>query len=75
MVLSQSELRLDPVWYRILGSRCCAAMAGDVNRAARWRTWKFTTNSFAAIPAKIRSRTSSRSAHNATLEYIEGCKL
>ena len=31
---------------RICGSRCCAAMAGDVNHAARCRTWKSTTKQF-----------------------------
>ena len=38
-------------------SRCCVAMAGGVNRVARCRTWKSTTNSFAATRATIQKRT------------------
>jgi hypothetical protein len=41
---------------RFCGSRCCGAMAGDVNRAARCRTWRFTIRNFAAMRAKIPSR-------------------
>ena len=33
---------------RVCGSRSCVAMAGDVNPAARCRTWKFITSSFAS---------------------------
>ena len=51
------RLRLDPVRTRFCGSRFCVAMAGGVNRAARCRTWKFTTYSFAATPAMIPKRT------------------
>jgi hypothetical protein len=42
---------------RILSSRSCVAMAGGVNRAARYRIWRFTTNSFAVIPATTWKRT------------------
>ena len=35
----------------------CAAMAGAVNRAARRRTWKFTTKSSAVAPEMILSKT------------------
>ncbi len=57
-------LRLDPVSHES-GSRCCVAMAGGVNPAARCQTWKFITTSFGVIPAKTPTRTSSDSASHA----------
>ena len=42
---------------RIFGSRCYGVMAGDVNRAARCRIWRFTTNSFAASLGMIQKKT------------------
>jgi hypothetical protein len=41
----------------IFANKYYVAMAGDANPAEACRTWKFTTNNFAAIPAKIRSAT------------------
>ena len=52
-----------PAYGRILcptkafGDRSCVAMAGGVNPAVRCQTWKFTTKSFAAIPAMTPTRT------------------
>jgi len=45
-------------------------MAGGVNRVARCRILRCTTNSFAATPATIPKRISSRSAHIAMTAYI-----
>ena len=52
-----TPLRLDPGRTRVCGSRCCVATAGDAKGAARCRTWKFITNSFAATLATIQKRT------------------
>jgi hypothetical protein len=49
-----SPLRLDPLSYEILRQQVLRRMAGGVNPAARWRTWKFITKNFAVTPAVIR---------------------
>jgi hypothetical protein len=59
-----SPLRREPPpggWIRqrtkVCGSRYCAVMAGGVNCAVRWQTWRCITNSFAVTPAKIQKKT------------------
>ena len=52
----QPRLRLDPASYDNSGSRCCAAMAGDANPAARCRILRFTTKNSVANRAKIQRR-------------------
>ena len=37
----------------VCGNRFCVAMAGDVNRAARCRIWRFTTKNSVAIREMI----------------------
>jgi len=37
------QLLAGPLKRQFEENQCYAAMAGDVNRAVPWRTWKFTT--------------------------------
>jgi len=63
---------------RITGSfasMCCGETAGAANSAVRWQTWKFTTNNFAATPARIVSTIWSPSVPIVTLPptaYLSG---
>ena len=66
-----TRLRLDPKSVReSANSRCCVAMAGDVNRAAQCRTWKCTTGNFAVTQAPTSRKTLSRFASLATPAHI-----
>ncbi len=53
-------------------SRCCVAMVGCVNRVAPSRTWKSTTNSFAATRATIQKKTRSHCVYLALKRCIPG---
>jgi hypothetical protein len=46
-----------PSHTRTFGTQFFGAMAGGVNSAVDFQAWKYTTNNFAAIPARIRKKT------------------
>ena len=52
-----ARVRLDPEPTRIYASKFSVVMGGAVKRAARWRTWRCTTNNFAASLAQTLRRT------------------